>query len=94
MYYMIQFIKNSKGEQILWKKKIYAILTDIRPEFDFKESDNFVEDGFLDSFDVVTLVSEIEEKFDVIVDGMDVMPENFETVAAICELIERSDKKA
>lgn len=42
----------------------------------------------------MTLVSEIEEKFDVIVDGMDVMPENFETVAAICELIERSDKKA
>ena len=73
------------------EEKIYAILTDIRPEFDFKESDNFVEDGFLDSFDVVTLVSEIEEKFDVIVDGMDV---NFETVAAICELIERSDKKA
>lgn len=76
------------------EEKIYAILADIRPEFDFKESDNFVEDGFLDSFDVVTLVSEIEEKFDVVVDGMDVMPENFETVAAICELIERSDKKA
>lgn len=29
------------------EEKIYAILTDIRPEFDFKESDNFVEDGFL-----------------------------------------------
>ena len=51
------------------EEKIYAILTDIRPEFDFKESDNFVEDGFLDSFDVVTLVSEIEEKFDVIVEN-------------------------
>ena len=43
------------------EEKIYAILTDIRPEFDFTESDNFVEDGFLDYFDVVTLVSEIEE---------------------------------
>ena len=75
------------------KEKIYAILTDIRPEFDFKESENFVEDGFLDSFDVVTLVSEIEDQFEVIVDGMDVMPQNFETVDAICKLIERSDKK-
>ncbi len=76
------------------EEKIYAILADIRPEFDFKDSDNFVEDGLLDSFDVVTLVSEIEDQFDIIVDGMDVMPENFETVTAICELIERSGKKA
>lgn len=75
------------------EEKIYAILADIRPEFDFKESENFVEDGFLDSFDVVALVSEIEEQFNVIVDGMDVMPENFETVSMICKLIERSDKK-
>lgn len=76
------------------EEKIYAILEDIRPEFDFKDSDNFVEDGFLDSFDVVTLVAEIEQQFDVIVEGMDVMPENFETVATICELIRQSNKNA
>lgn len=76
------------------EEKIYAILKDIRPEFDFKDSDNFVEDGFLDSYDVMTLVAEIEQQFDVIVDGMDVMPENFETVATICELIRQSKKNA
>lgn len=93
MSFIKAYTKRIKGEDNM-EEKIYTILADIRPEFDFKGSDNFVEDGFLDSFDVVTLVSEIEEKFGVVVDGMDVMPENFETVAAICELIERSDKKA
>lgn len=76
------------------EEKIYAMLGDIRPEFDFKDSDNFVEDGYLDSFDVVALITEIEEEFDIIVDGMEVMPENFESVAAICKLIERSEKRA
>lgn len=76
------------------EEKIYALLEGIRPEFDFKDSDNFVEDGFLDSFDVVTLIAEIEQQFDVSVDGMDVMPENFETVATICELIRQSNKNA
>ena len=38
-------------------KKIVNILNDLRPEFNFIESENFIEDGFLDSFDIVSLVS-------------------------------------
>lgn len=62
------------------EEKVLSILKEIRPEFDFEESDNFVEDGYLDSFDIVTLVSELETAFDVVIDGLDVLPENFETV--------------
>lgn len=69
------------------KEKVYNILQTIRPEFNFKESDNFVEDGYLDSFDVVTLVSEIEDLFGIVIDGLDVLPENFSSVQAICDLI-------
>ena len=43
------------------KEKILNILKDIRPEFDFTASLNFIEDGMLDSFDIVTLVSELED---------------------------------
>lgn len=75
------------------EERIYAILEELRPEFDFKSSDNFVEDGYLDSFDVVTLVAEIEEKFDILIDGLEVLPENFETVEAICELIRKNGGK-
>ncbi len=69
------------------EEKIFSILKEIRPEFDFEESDNFVEDGYLDSFDIVTLVSELETTFGVIIDGLDVLPENFETVQDICNLV-------
>lgn len=71
------------------EEKIYKILEELRPEFDFRESEDFVEDGYLDSFDVVTLVSEIESEFNVVINGLDVLPENFATVSSICELIER-----
>lgn len=75
------------------EKEIYEMLKDIRPEFDFEESEDFIEDGFLDSFDIVTLVDEIEGKFSVLIDGMEILPENFNNISAICNLIERSEKK-
>lgn len=75
------------------EEKIFSMLKEIRPEFDFEESDNFVEDGYLDSFDIVTLVSELETAFGVVIDGLDVLPENFETVQAICNMVNKSKEK-
>lgn len=72
------------------EEKILNILKEIRPEFDFEGSDNFVEDGYLDSFDIVTLVSELETEFDIVIDGLDVLPENFETVQDICNMVNKS----
>lgn len=69
---------------------IYKILEGLRPEYDFRESENFVEDGYLDSFDIISLVSEIEEAYKVNIDGLDILPENFETVEAIINLIKKS----
>ena len=70
--------------------EIYAILKSLRPEFDFTASEDFVEDGFLDSFDIISLVSAIEEKYGVKIDGLDVVPENFCSVDAIAGLIRKS----
>lgn len=75
------------------EKKIYEILIKMHPEYDFKSSKNFVEDGYLDSFDVVTLVVEIESEFGILIDGLDVLPENFESIESICKLIINSDGK-
>ena len=71
-------------------EEIYLILEDLRPEFSFRESDDFVEDGYLDSFDIVSLVSILEEKYNIIIDGLDVLPENFESVEAIIKLIQKN----
>lgn len=75
------------------KDKIINILTEIRPEFDFEENLNFIENGMLDSFDIVLLVSILEETFFVIIDGLDVNPSNFYSVNSIIELINKYNKK-
>lgn len=75
------------------EEKVLKILEEIRPEFDFSTSNNFVEDGFLDSFDIVTIIDEIEKEFDIIVDGLEVIPENFETISSICNLISSNGGK-
>lgn len=73
--------------------KIYEILAQIRPEFDFKTSENFIDDGYLDSFDVVSLVSELEGTFDCIIDALDIMPENFDTVEHIAAVVKKNGGK-
>ena len=74
------------------KEKVIEILTELRPEFDFTEDINFIEEGMLDSFDVVSLVDEIESAFGVAIGGADVLPENFCSIDAICETIKRNQK--
>lgn len=74
------------------KEQILNILKALRPEFDFTSSTDFIEDGMLDSFDIVSLVSEIEENFDVVISGEDILPENFSSVEAIYNLILNSKK--
>lgn len=68
-------------------EKINEILKELRPEFNFQVSQNFIEDGFLDSFDMVALISELEEHFGILIDAMDIIPENFTSVEKIANLV-------
>jgi len=70
--------------------RIYEILTGLRPEFDFHNSEDFIMDGMLDSFDVISLVSELEEKFEIIIDALDILPENFCSVEAIANVVRKN----
>ena len=74
------------------KEQIIKILTDLRPEFDFTTDVNFIEEGMLDSFDIVSLVDSIETEMGVSISGVDVLPENFCSVDAICKTIEKNRK--
>lgn len=75
------------------KEQIIKILTELRPEFDFtQEGVNFIEEGMLDSFDMVSLIDSIEAEMGVAIDGIDVLPENFCDIDAICKTIERKRK--
>lgn len=73
------------------KEKIINILTEIRPEFEFNESTvNFMDAGYLDSFDIISIVVDIETNFDLKISGALILPENFRNVAAIANLIQMS----
>ena len=50
------------------REKVLEILSNIRPEFDFSENLNFIEEGMLDSFDVVTLVADLDSTFGISID--------------------------
>lgn len=69
--------------------ELLEILNDMHPEVDFEKEEHLIDDGILDSFDIVTLVTEIQENFDVALDAADIVPENFNSAKALYALIER-----
>lgn len=70
--------------------RIVEILKEIKPECDFSNSSDFIVDDLLDSFDVVALVSELEESFHILIDGLDVLPENFCSLEAIAAMVRKN----
>lgn len=71
------------------KNRIVKILNEIRSEFDFTEEVNFIDHGMLDSFDIVTLVTAIDEEYKISIDGTDIIPDNFSTIDAIVALLSK-----
>ena len=75
-------------------KTVLEILKEIRPEFDFAASQDFISDGMLDSFDMVTLVSALDKNYGISIDGTDIIPENFQNVETITALIRKCGVQA
>lgn len=71
------------------REVILEILQSIREDGDFENSADFIEDGLLDSFEIVNLVSELEEKFLIEIRGTDIVPENFTSLDVMTTLVEK-----
>ncbi len=71
------------------KDELMEILTEIRPDVDFENETALIDDGVLDSMDIVSLVGELDDAFDVTVGVENLLPENFNSVDAMVKLIER-----
>lgn len=71
------------------KEQLMEILEELRPDVDFENETALVDDHVLQSFDIVSLVSEISDEFDITVRPKDLLPKNFNSVDAMVELIER-----
>lgn len=69
-------------------EQLISILGEIRPDVDFETADHLIDSGYLDSFDIVTLVEEINSEFGVELDLEDIVPEKFFSAETIYELIQ------
>lgn len=70
-------------------EKILEILKELRGDVDFENETALVDDGILDSFDVVAIVSELVAEFDVDITINDIVPENFNSAEAMKALVDR-----
>ena len=68
---------------------LISILLDLNPEVDFETEDRLIDGKILDSFDIVTIVADINNEFDVAIPAEELIPENFNSAKALWALIER-----
>ena len=72
---------------------LLEILEGLHPEVDFKTCDTLIDEKILDSFDIISLVTEINDVFDVAVPAEELVPENFNSASAIYELIQKLEEE-
>lgn len=74
-------------------EKLLELLKGIRPDVDFENETALIDDGYLDSFDVVSIISEIDDIFGVQIRITELDPENFNSVENIWNLIQKLKEK-
>ncbi len=70
-------------------ERLLEILNDLHSDIDFETEENLIDDGILDSMDIISLISEISDEYDVTITAKDIIPANFNSAKALYELIER-----
>ncbi len=70
-------------------EELLEILKELHPEVDYETCDTLIDDKILDSFDIVSLITEISDSFDVRIPASEIIPENFNSAEAIWALIEK-----
>ena len=74
-------------------EKVIELLSELHPEIDFSAEESLIDDGILDSLDIVSLVAAIDTEFGITVPAEEIVPENFNSAAALMALITRLDEE-
>ena len=72
--------------------ELLTILRELHPDIDFEPATGLVEDSVLTSLDIVTIVTEVADRLDVNIPAEEILPENFDSAAALWQLIQRLDE--
>ncbi|WP_071132982.1 phosphopantetheine-binding protein [Alterileibacterium massiliense] len=70
-------------------ERVIEILEDIRPDVDFEAENKLIDDDILDSFDIIAIVQEFNEEYDININPDDLEAENFNDVKSMVKLIHK-----
>ncbi len=70
-------------------KALLDILKELHPEVDFETCDTLIDDKILDSFDIISIITSVNNEYDVAIPAEEIIPENFNSAEALYDLIER-----
>lgn len=71
------------------KEKILKILKELRDDIDYEKCDKLIDDGCFGSFEILQIITEIEEEFDIVIPPAEINVENFNSLNSLCEMIYR-----
>ncbi len=71
------------------QEKVIAILNEVKPTRDLTAIEDIIEGGYLDSFELMSLITLLSETFEVEIGFEEIVPENFNSVAAMVAMVER-----
>ena len=69
--------------------ELLELVEDIKPTVDFRTCTGLIDDGYLDSFDILSIVSELNDAFGIEISPVDIIPENFNSAQALWDMVER-----
>ena len=68
-------------------EKLIEILEDIQPDADYESCTTLIDDGILDSFAILSIVSELQDEFDITITTADIIPDNFNSAKALWDMV-------
>jgi len=71
------------------KEQVVHILKEVKPTKDLTDIEDIIEGGYLDSFELMSLIAQLGEVFEIEIDVDEIVPENFNSVEAITAMVER-----
>lgn len=70
-------------------EQLLEILTEVNSDVDYETCDTLIDDGIFDSFDIVSIVGELNDTFDIEITTVDIIPDNFNSAEAMWDMIQR-----
>lgn len=70
-------------------EQLLRIMCEIRPDVDFEKETKLIDDSVLDSFDIISIVGEVNEQYSIEINVNDLVPENFNSLSALFQLIQK-----